>query len=49
MTEWHNYVAEKREEELVQIIKEENLKSLKQGSSLRMPFVMVKSKQQVRI
>ena len=26
MTEWHNYVAEKREEELVQIIKEEKLK-----------------------
>ena len=26
MTEWHNYVAEKREEELVQIIKEEQLK-----------------------
>lgn len=28
MTEWHNYVAEKREEELVQIIKEEKLKEL---------------------
>lgn len=26
MKEWHDYVAEKREEELVQIIKEENLK-----------------------
>lgn len=26
MTEWHGYVAEKREEELVQIIKEEKLK-----------------------
>ena len=26
MTEWHDYVAEKREEELVQIIKEEKLK-----------------------
>ena len=26
MAEWHNYVAEKREEELVQIIKEEKLK-----------------------
>jgi len=26
MTEWHNYVAEKREEELVEIIKEEKLK-----------------------
>ena len=28
MTEWHNYLAEKREEELVQIIKEEKLKEL---------------------
>ena len=26
MTEWHDYVAEKREEELVQIIKDEKLK-----------------------
>lgn len=26
MTEWHDYVAEKREEELVQIIRDENLK-----------------------
>lgn len=26
MTEWHSYVAKKREEELVQIIKEEKLK-----------------------
>ena len=28
MTEWHDYVAEKREEELVQIIKDEKLKEL---------------------
>ena len=28
MTEWHNYVAKKREEELVQIIKEEKIKEL---------------------
>ncbi|MBU3840448.1 MAG: type I restriction endonuclease subunit R [Candidatus Ruminococcus intestinipullorum] len=38
MTEWHDYVAEKREEELVQIIKEEKLKELETRKFLENAF-----------
>ena len=48
MAEWSDYVNKNREEELLQIIDEESLKESKPGSSLKMHFVMVKSKLQVR-